>query len=171
MHGPVGAQQPLPAASILLTGARSHPPTGRTHRRCALHTACMTTDGPLDPLLPITFRVTQWMVVDAVLDNAASNNRIDGDPLVESRAVALRRTGWEVTRAHPLAGRGRVGWPPDHAELRMALPLDSWQFVVEQVRHAIDTETSMRDPWDTVRDLSAIADLIERVIAAPAHEV
>lgn len=131
----------------------------------------MPTDAPTDPLLPITFQVTQWMIVDAVLDNAASNNRIDGDPVVEARAMALRHTGWEVTRAHPLAGRGRVGWPPDHAELRMALPLESWQFVVEQVRHAIEVDISIRDPWDTVRDLSDIAALIERVIAAPADEV
>lgn len=82
--------------------------------------------------------VGTWLVVDAVLDNAATvamQSGLDDDPVV-ARASSLRQRGWDANAAHDRSGQGPTGWPPNDDELAIGLSDDEHAFLLAQVADA-----------------------------------
>lgn len=79
-----------------------------------------------------------WLTIDATLDNAISN-LIDGGHGVDSaevtRAQALRKRGWAVSRQHPQRGLGPVGWPPREAPFDVPLSDDDLGYLLGLLTH------------------------------------
>lgn len=86
-----------------------------------------------------TIAVGAWLVLDAVLDNAIAVAVQSGesDDVIE-RASRLRERGWQASAAHPLSGRGSVGWPPEDAGLALGLTAVDRRFLRTQIDDAID---------------------------------
>ena len=87
-------------------------------------------------------KVGIWLVVDGVLDNVISNTvqsgEIDEEHVVD-RAEELRRRGWEANAAHPLRGKGPVGWAPKDASFDLTLSEADLGFVRTHIEESIQT--------------------------------
>jgi hypothetical protein len=84
--------------------------------------------------------VDTWLVVDAVLDNAISDTIQSGEPYEENivdHAQQLRQRGWNASAAHPLRGRGPVGWPPRNATLDLTLDKADLSFIHAHLNDSI----------------------------------
>lgn len=80
-----------------------------------------------------TFLVRDWQRVDGTMDNTADLAWVDGDRVVATTADGVRDAGWRAVHAHPAAGLGAVGWPPDDAELTVRLDAATWAFVIAEL--------------------------------------
>lgn len=91
--------------------------------------------------------VGQWQLIDGAMDNLASVERVGGDLDVADRAVAIRERGWEVLRAHPRAGQGNAGWPPDEDPFEVDLSQGDWAFVRASLESSVAScREALSDP-------------------------
>jgi hypothetical protein len=90
-----------------------------------------------------TFLVRDWQRIDATMDNTGSIAREDGRLTLADRADHVRDEGWRAVHEHPEAGLGRVGWPPDDAELAIRLDAATWAFVCAELRGWADVDRQL----------------------------
>lgn len=104
--------------------------------------------------------VRQWQTIDAILDNLAATEQVDGDPSAAQRAGRLREVGWDALHSHPQAGQGTAGWPPDDSPFDVALTADDWDFArlaVERSTAVIRILHADSEPDSRVRQVHAAA--------------
>ena len=113
--------------------------------------------------------VRTWLVVDAVLDNVAAVAVQSGeDDAVVRRVNALRERGWDASAAHPLRGRGPVGWPPLDATLDVEMDGTDLPFLRDQVDAAVVVAAGLV----ALDDLAALRDAkteLTRLTLSPAR--
>jgi hypothetical protein len=112
------------------------------------------TSSPSPAVDARTFLVRDWQRIDATMDNTGAVERVDGDPARAETAGRVREEGWRAIDAHPDAGAGRVGWPPDESELTIRLDAPTWAFVVEELRRWGDVEQGLLDRASSPADLA-----------------
>ncbi len=94
--------------------------------------------------------VRDWHVVDGAMDNTAAVENVGGDADAAALARGVRDVGWRASREHPLARTGRLGWPPDDAELVIDLDPSVWAFVRDELRrwNEVSAELSTSERLD-----------------------
>ncbi|MEQ7736388.1 hypothetical protein [Escherichia coli] len=116
--------------------------------------------------MKITIPVKDWLLIDATVDNTDAIAAQDGDTATAAFGHAIRESGWEASRSHARAGQGVVGWPPEDDELILDLPVESWRFIVDQLRRWDKVEVSVnpRNAGEPERRAQALARMLEERI-------
>ncbi len=94
--------------------------------------------------------VSDWLLVDATIDNSVSDAAVDGDdPRVET-GRRIRKAGWAAAASHPNREEGPAGWPPVTADITPDLLTTDWSFILaELVRWAaVSEQVGMLDERD-----------------------
>ncbi|PTT60038.1 hypothetical protein [Arthrobacter sp. HMWF013] len=117
--------------------------------------------------MKITMQVNEWLLIDATIDNTGAIASQNGDTATAASGHSIRVSGWEASRSHPRAGQGPVGWPPEDEELTLDLPVEAWQFVVDQLRRwdKVDDLINPRSEGDTESSKQALARVLEERIS------
>lgn len=111
--------------------------------------------------------VNDWLLIDATIDNTDAIASQDGNAATAAFGHAVRESGWEASRSHPRAGQGVVGWPPEDEEFALDLPVEAWQFVVDQLRRwdKVDDLINPRSEGDPESRKQALARMLEERIS------
>lgn len=114
----------------------------------------------------IAMRVEDWQIIDGTIDNTVVTAATNGDNNIAEQGQNVREAGWEAARAHPRVEHGWGGWPPHGDEIRIALPLTAWRFIVEELHRwdLIDASLEIRDPDMPESQTLAIARLVAQHI-------
>jgi len=109
--------------------------------------------------------VSDWLVVDGVLDNVVAVASQDGEDTSEARA--LREAGWAASREHPEVHLGTLGWPPSTASLELDISQENIDYVTSCLNAEIDVVrgllASRRLPEPQERVQQESLDLLLRV--------
>lgn len=115
----------------------------------------------------MTLPVSDWLQVDAVLDNEAS--RANGDDQVAELALSIRQTGWAQLPDWPTDQAGFATWPRPIQTATVPLTPPQWALTLtalERWAQVADRAGSREDHHDAHR-LQAIAPKIRQQLDAP----
>ncbi|MEU6745155.1 hypothetical protein ABZ914_02895 [Spirillospora sp. NPDC046719] len=116
----------------------------------------------------MTLPVSDWLQVDAVLDNEASLGA--GDDQVAELALRIRETGWAQLPDWPTEPAGFTAWP--HPDQTVTVPLTPPQWALtltalDRWAHVAERTTSRDSHLDAHR-LQTIATKISQQLHAPS---
>lgn len=124
-----------------------------------------------------TLLVSDWLRIDATLDNTGAVERVGGDPELAEAVGRIREEGWRASRAHRQSGEGFGGWPPADAALPIRLgpaewgivrqELDRWRAVTSQRLARARTDQEAADLRDSIRWSDAMRLALDAGTAAP----
>lgn len=90
----------------------------------------------------MTMLVSDWLVIDATMDNAGAVARQSGGrDDVAAATRSIRQEGWDQVATHG----SDDGWPPHGATTQVELSVAQWQFVADQLRHWAAVAASVGD--------------------------
>ncbi|MEW2357730.1 hypothetical protein [Spirillospora sp. NPDC029432] len=96
----------------------------------------------------VQMQTRQWLTVDAVLDNEAATQAVQGDPRgVVEFARSIRRAGWDQIPDWPRDARGFETWPAPGQQSTVTLDRDQWELVLSALEQwASVAEQDRADP-------------------------
>ncbi|WP_049558912.1 hypothetical protein [Nonomuraea sp. SBT364] len=81
---------------------------------------------------PVEILVTDWLLIDAVVDNEVSVEAVDGDSRgVVALGSAVREAGWDALPDWPVDPAGFADWPQPGRRVTIALTDPQWSLVVD----------------------------------------
>ncbi|MFF0526211.1 hypothetical protein ACFYTC_46600 [Actinomadura nitritigenes] len=118
----------------------------------------------------MTLPVSDWLRVDAVLDNEASCDA-DDDRLAEM-ALRIRETGWAQLPDWPTEPAGFAAWPHPGETVTVTLTPPQWTLTLTALnRWAYVADcTASRDSYLDARRLQTIATKISQQLHAPGAD-
>ncbi|GAA3806032.1 hypothetical protein GCM10022226_27670 [Sphaerisporangium flaviroseum] len=76
---------------------------------------------------------SQWLIIDAVIDNTIAIEVVDGDPGIVDLGDSIRHAGWEQVPDWPHDAEALKTWPPAGQQVTMSLTGQQWSLVASQL--------------------------------------